>query len=74
MGVYRNRGGWNRIVLEVDDLSECIDELKRQGVHFLNEIESGPGGRQVQLEDLDGNSIELLELARTASSALEVSP
>ena len=70
-GRQQEPGGWNRVVLEVDDLPACIEELKRQGVRFLNEIESGPGGTQVQLEDPDANPIELFEPAHTASTALE---
>ena len=54
-------GGWNRIVLEVKDLPARIGELTNRGVHFRNEMESGPGGRQVQVEDPDGNPIELFE-------------
>ena len=57
-------GGWNRIVLQVDDLPARIAELKQQGAHFKNELESGPGGRQIQLEDPDGNPIELFEPTR----------
>ena len=57
-------GGWNRIVLQVEDLSARIADLKEQGVHFRNEMEVGPGGKQVQVEDPDGNPIELFEPAR----------
>jgi len=57
-------GGWNRIVLQVDDLSARIADLKEQGVYFRNELEVGPGGKQVQVEDPDGNPIELFEPAR----------
>jgi glyoxylase I family protein len=56
-------GGWNRIVLRVADLPACIDALKRAGVTFRNEMEVGPGGRQVQIEDPDGNPVELFEPA-----------
>jgi glyoxylase I family protein len=56
-------GGWNRIVLRVTDLPACIDALKRAGVTFRNEMEVGPGGRQVQIEDPDGNPVELFEPA-----------
>ena len=56
-------GGWNRIMLEVEDLPVRIETLKRIGVHFRNEMEVGPGGKQVQLEDPDGNPIELFEPA-----------
>ena len=57
-------GGWNRVVLEVKDLPACISVLKEQGVHFRNEMEVGPGGKQVQIEDPDANPIELFEPAR----------
>ena len=56
-------GGWNRIVLRVTDLPACIDALKRAGVTFRNQMEVGPGGRQVQIEDPDGNPVELFEPA-----------
>lgn len=57
-------GGWNRFVLEVDDLPARVAELKKAGVRFRNEIEIGPGGKQVQVEDPDGNPVELFEPAR----------
>jgi glyoxylase I family protein len=64
-------GGWNRIVLRVSDLPGCIALLKGDGVRFRNEMETGPGGRQIQIEDPDGNPIELFEPAqeRKASDA-----
>ena len=57
-------GGWNRVVLRVADLPAQIDALKKAGVKFRNQMEAGPGGRQIQVEDPDGNSIELFEPAR----------
>ena len=62
-GRRQEPGGWNRVVLQVEDLSTRISELKHRGVRFRNEMESGPGGRQVQVEDPDGNPIELFEFA-----------
>ena len=56
-------GGWNRIILQVNDLPARIIDLARQGVHFRNEMEVGPGGKQVQVDDPDGNPIELFEPA-----------
>jgi glyoxylase I family protein len=56
-------GGWNRVVLQVTDLPACITELKAAGIAFRNEMEVGPGGRQIQIEDPDGNPIELFEPA-----------
>jgi glyoxylase I family protein len=57
-------GGWNRIVLGVDDLQAFIATLKSAGLHFRNTMETGPGGKQIQIEDPDGNPIELFEPAR----------
>ena len=54
-------GGWNRIVLEVADLDAAIVDAKKAGLAFRNELESGPGGRQIQIQDPDGNPIELFE-------------
>jgi glyoxylase I family protein len=63
-GQQQEPGGWNRVVLRVTDLPELIAELKMAGLRFRNEMETGPGGRQIQLEDPDGNPIELFEPAR----------
>lgn len=57
-------GGWNRIVLQVDDLPGRIETLKKAGLRFRNEMEVGPGGKQIQLEDPDGNPVELFEPAQ----------
>ena len=54
-------GGWNRLVLEVDDVPARAAELKKAGVVFRNELVTGPGGQQIQLEDPDGNPIELFK-------------
>lgn len=62
-GREQEPGGWNRIVLRVADLSEWIERLNETGLHFRNQLESGPGGKQIQLEDPDGNPIELFEPA-----------
>ena len=63
-GRAQEPGGWNRIVLQVDDLPAQIEALKEAGYRFRNEMEAGPGGRQIQLEDPDGNPLELFEPAR----------
>jgi glyoxylase I family protein len=60
-GKEQEPGGWNRIVLQVQDLPARIDNLKRAGVRFRNQMEVGPGGKQIQIEDPDGNPIELFE-------------
>lgn len=63
-GQRQEPGGWNRVVLEVADLPAQIEALKAAAMHFRNEMEVGPGGKQIQLEDPDGNPIELFEPAR----------
>ena len=63
-GRRQEAGGWNRIVLRVTDVAREIARLKNAGLTFRNEMETGPGGRQIQLEDPDGNPIELFEPAR----------
>jgi glyoxylase I family protein len=60
-GRSQEPGGWNRVVLKVANLPAFIDTLKQSGVRFRNDMEEGPHGRQVQVEDPDGNSIELFE-------------
>jgi glyoxylase I family protein len=62
-GRRQETGGWNRIVLRVTDVAREIERLKNVGAKFRNEMETGPGGRQVQIEDPDGNPIELFEPA-----------
>jgi catechol 2,3-dioxygenase-like lactoylglutathione lyase family enzyme len=54
-------GGWNRIILYVEDLDAQIKKLTTAGVRFRNTVEEGPGGKQIQIEDPDGNPIELHE-------------
>jgi catechol 2,3-dioxygenase-like lactoylglutathione lyase family enzyme len=54
-------GGWNRFVVEVDDLAARVGVMQAAGVSFRNAIVSGPGGRQILAEDPDGNPIELFE-------------
>jgi catechol 2,3-dioxygenase-like lactoylglutathione lyase family enzyme len=54
-------GGWNRIVLYVDDLASMVASLTKANTRFRNAVEVGPGGKQIQLDDPDGNPIELHE-------------
>ena len=57
-------GGWNRVILHVPNLPDYIEILKTRGLRFRNAMETGPGGKQIMLEDPDGNPIELFEPAR----------
>jgi len=54
-------GGWNRIELVVEDIVSEVAKLKAQGLHFRNDIVTGPGGSQILLIDPSGNFIELFE-------------
>jgi glyoxylase I family protein len=63
-GESQQPGGWNRVVLRVANLPAQIDALESAGVKFRNRMEAGPAGRQIQLEDPDGNPIELFEPTR----------
>jgi len=54
-------GGWNRLVIEVDNIDATVQSLRASGVSFRNDIISGPGGKQILVDDPDGNPIELFE-------------
>lgn len=56
-------GGWNRFVMEVEDLESMVVRLKKEGARFRNEIVRGPGGFQILIEDPSGNVIELFQPA-----------
>ena len=57
-------GGWNRIHLIVEDLALEVNRLRTAGIHFRNDIVTGPGGSQILLEDPSGNPIELFQPRR----------
>jgi glyoxylase I family protein len=57
-------GGWNRIILPTSGLEKDVERLKKAGVKFRNDITTGPGGKQILIEDPSGNLIELFEAAR----------
>jgi len=63
-GQKQEPGGWNRILVWTDDLQADIAKLKKAGVHFRNDVESGPGGSQILVDDPDGNPIELHQPAK----------
>lgn len=62
-GERQNPGGSNRVVLRVNELPAVIEALREGGVTFRGEMQTGPGGRQIQVADPDGNPIELFEPA-----------
>jgi glyoxylase I family protein len=63
-GQRQEPGGSNRITLRVRDLPALSGVLRRAGLKFRNDVEVGPGGKQIQLLDPDGNPVELFEPAR----------
>ena len=62
-GERQSPGGSNRVVLRVKDLPAVIEALRSAGAAFRNTMETGPGGRQIQVLDPDGNPVELFEPA-----------
>lgn len=58
-GRRQEPGGWNRIIVWVEDLQSEIARLRNSGATFRNDVETGPGGSQILLDDPDGNPIEL---------------
>ena len=63
-GARPEPGGWNRFVIEVADLTAVVEALGEDGAVFRNDIVTGPGGRQILVEDPDGNPVELFEARR----------
>jgi catechol 2,3-dioxygenase-like lactoylglutathione lyase family enzyme len=63
-GRHPEPGGWNRFVIELEDIETRVEEMKTAGLRFRNEVVKGPGGKQILLEDPDGNVVELFEAAR----------
>jgi catechol 2,3-dioxygenase-like lactoylglutathione lyase family enzyme len=62
-GATPSPGGWNRIHLIVGDIAGEVDRLRAGGVAFRNDVVSGPGGRQILLQDPSGNVVELFQPA-----------
>jgi hypothetical protein len=63
-GRQQEPAGWNRVLLQVQDLPARIADLKETGLRFRNEMGVGPGGKQIQIEYPEGNKIELFEPTR----------
>src|SRR4030088_2356034 len=56
-------GGWNRIHLLVDDIDAEVARLRAASVSFRNDVVTGPGGKQILIDDPSGNPIELFQPA-----------
>jgi catechol 2,3-dioxygenase-like lactoylglutathione lyase family enzyme len=67
-GTSPEPGGWNRFMLEVEDLRTSVAALQAAGAHFRNEIVTGVGGKQILVDDPSGNPIELFEPTRPEAS------
>ena len=67
-GTSPEPGGWNRIMLELEDLETSVATLRDAGVHFRNDIVTGVGGKQILLDDPSGNPIELFQPTRPEAS------
>jgi catechol 2,3-dioxygenase-like lactoylglutathione lyase family enzyme len=63
-GRHPEPGGWNRFVIQLPDIESRVSEMRRSGLRFRNDVVVGPGGKQILLEDPDGNLVELFEAAR----------
>lgn len=63
-GRHAEPGGWNRIIINVDDLEAEVAKFREAGIKFRNEIATGPGGSEILLDDPSGNPIELFQPAR----------
>src|SRR6266704_6253798 len=62
-GAEPGPGGWNRIHLLVDDINAEVARLRGAGVSFRNDVVTGPGGKQILLDDPSGNPVELFQPA-----------
>ena len=60
-GTQQAPGGWNRFAIEVTDISNMVEALRKAGVHFRNNIVTGVGGKQIIVDDPSGNPVELFE-------------
>jgi catechol 2,3-dioxygenase-like lactoylglutathione lyase family enzyme len=60
-GTQQTPGGWNRFAIEVSDIADMVEKLRKAGVHFRNDIITGVGGKQIIIEDPSGNPVELFE-------------
>jgi len=60
-GTQQTPGGWNRFAIEVSDIADMVEKLRKAGVHFRNDIITGVGGKQITIEDPSGNPVELFE-------------
>lgn len=57
-------GGWNRIIINVKDLPAEVARLRKAGLHFRNDIATGPGGSEILVDDPSGNPVELFQPSR----------
>ncbi|WP_037606920.1 VOC family protein [Streptacidiphilus rugosus] len=63
-GTLPTPGGWNRFMLQIDDLEHLVAELREAGVRLRSDVVHGVGGNQVIAEDPSGNPVELFQPTR----------
>jgi ketosteroid isomerase-like protein/catechol 2,3-dioxygenase-like lactoylglutathione lyase family enzyme len=61
-------GGWNRLIINVDNLATEVARLRADDLHFRNDIARGPGGSEIVLDDPSGNPVELFQPAAVTAS------
>jgi catechol 2,3-dioxygenase-like lactoylglutathione lyase family enzyme len=61
-------GGWNRIIINVDDLPSEVERLRKARLHFRSDVLEGPGGSEILVDDPSGNPIELFQPAAASTS------
>jgi catechol 2,3-dioxygenase-like lactoylglutathione lyase family enzyme len=54
-------GGWNRFMIEVEDLDKSVAELRGARARFRNDVVTGVAGKQIIVEDPSGNPVELFQ-------------
>ena len=54
-------GGWNRLVIPVQDIAATVARLEQLGVAFRTRPIKGPGSQQALLEDPSGNPVEIFQ-------------
>jgi catechol 2,3-dioxygenase-like lactoylglutathione lyase family enzyme len=67
-GTRPEPGGWNRFMVEVDDLEASVARLQAAGAHFRNDIVTGVGGKQILIDDPSGNPVEVFQPTRAEAS------
>lgn len=60
-GTLPRPGGWNRFAIMVEDIAVVVENLRKSGAHFRNDIVTGVGGKQILVDDPSGNPVEIFQ-------------